>query len=158
MRTKKQYTNISNTVVFEAQSGNQASILEIVKILTPLICKMTKHWGIEYKQDAMQTGALAISIALTKYKSPHYNIPFNVFVIPYLKTELSAEFCRIKGVPQRPMREYQKALFKQQNQQQRQQKQQTLKNGIRVDCMERFLNMLSYESAIIDSENMKWLV
>lgn len=150
-KSKKQYKEISLETVMQAKKGNQAAMLEIVKQLTPLICRMTKHWDYSLKEDAIQSGALAITAALMKY-SPmkHCHLPFNAFVIPYLKNELSAEFCRIKGMPQRPMKEFQKALYQDP-------KPKTLKNGMKIDNIEAFINMGSYEGAVVDGEEITYL-
>lgn len=136
---------ITPYLIARAQQGEESAKLTIMESLTPMVKKLSRYWDYKDKDDAIQTGSMAILIALTKYNIVKHNrLKFSTFAYPYIKEQLQAEYARINGVSRRAMREIQAAQYGEDKP-----KAVTLSNGIKVDniaALELIANHMCYQS------------
>jgi len=128
-------------VIHDAQSGSQQAKMAIIEAMQPIIKKLSGHWDYQDKEDALNSGALALCTALTKYDIiKHSHIAFSTFAYSYIKEELQAEFARMRGLPRRIIREYQTAQYIKPT-------PTVLSNGFRIDDIKSFISVCSYNDA-----------
>ena len=114
--------------------GDQSAKVMVCKAMTPIIRK--KSWFIppEWKDDALQSGYLAVLVALDRY-DPSLSENFEMFAGQYIGNEIAIlhntciGICRI---PRRVMQMYVEAK--------KRQDVTVLPNGIRVDDIERLMS------------------
>ena len=128
-------------IINAAKNGDQAAKLSICKTMIPFIKKLSGYIPGEWKDDAMQSGYLAVLIAITKF-DPSRSENFSFFASQFIQSEIAELYNTCLGicrVPRKVMIAY--------NDEKKKHTPNILPNGMRVDDIDRLFDYTGLHNA-----------
>lgn len=109
--------------------------------MLPLIREKAKAAPIEWREDAIQAGYLAVLVAITKF-NPDRSENFPFFAGQYIQNEITGlvnSCCWLGRIPRKIIAIY--------NEEKKRPEASVLPNGMRIDDIERFMNYTGLPNA-----------
>ena len=125
-------------IISAAAKGDDSAKVGVCRLMLPLIRDYARKAPIEWREDAIQSGYLAVLIAITKFDSERSeNFPF--FAGQYITNEITAlvnSCCWIGRIPRKVV-----ALY---NEERNGGEPATLPNGMKCDDIEKLMNYVGF--------------
>lgn len=126
--------DIQLTTINAAKHGDQSAKMSICSGMVPAIKKLSGYIPSEWRDDAIQTGYMAVLLALNTF-DPNRSDNFSIFAKYFIQSEIAELYNACIGVcrvPRKVMIAYKAEKSKPEP--------KTLPNGMRVDDIDRLFN------------------